>query len=120
MQAIRVWEEVDYDQFHGEIIPLNQPAHIKSIVGHWPAVKAGAQSPEAIVDYLKKHDSEKVVSALVGDPAIKGRFFYQPDLKALNFKKAQATLSMAWTDCSTYSMTPTPTPSHYRPYQWIW
>jgi hypothetical protein len=94
VQAIRVWEEVDYDQFHGEIIPLNQPAHIKSIVGHWPAVKAGAQSPEAIVDYLKKHDSKKVVSALVGDPAIKGRFFYQPDLKALNFQKAQVTLGI--------------------------
>ena len=94
MQVIRVWEKVNYDQFHGEIIPLNQPAHIKSIVGHWPAVKAGAQSPEAIVDYLKKHDSEKVVSALVGDPSIKGRFFYQPGLTALNFQKAQVTMGI--------------------------
>lgn len=94
MQAIRVWERVDYTQFHEEIIPLNQPAHIKSIVGHWPAVKAGIQSTQAIVDYLKTHDSEKVVSALVGDPSINGRFFYEPGLEALNFQKAQVTLGI--------------------------
>ena len=94
MQTIRVWEKVDYDQFHQEIIPLNQPAHIKSVVGHWPAVTAGSDSPEAVVNYLKQYDSEKVIAALVGDPSIKGRFFYQPGLQALNFQKAQVTLGI--------------------------
>ena len=94
MENIRVWEQVDYEQFHGEIVALNQPAHIKSVVGHWPAVQLGTQSPESIADYLKSYDSEKIISALVGDPSIEGRFFYQPGLEALNFQKAQVTLGI--------------------------
>ena len=108
MQAIRVWEKVDYDQFHGEIIPLNQPAHIKSVVGHWPVVKAGIESPEAIVSYLKKYDSEKIISALVGDPSIKGRFFYEPDLQALNFQKVQVTLGIGLDRLLTIQHDPAP------------
>jgi mannose-6-phosphate isomerase-like protein (cupin superfamily) len=108
VQAIRVWEKVNYDQFHGEIIPLNQPAHIKSVVGHWPAVEAGIESPEAIVSYLKKYDSEKVISALVGNPNIKGRFFYESDLKTLNFQKAQVTLGIGLDRLLTIQHDPNP------------
>jgi mannose-6-phosphate isomerase-like protein (cupin superfamily) len=108
VQAIRVWEKVDHDQFHREIIPLNQPAHIKSVVGHWPAVKAGIESSQAIVDYLKKYDNEKVISALVGDPSIKGRFFYQPGLQALNFQKAQVTLGIGLDRLLTIQHDPNP------------
>ena len=94
MQQISVWEKVDFKTFQEEIIPRNKPAHIKSVVGHWPAVKAGLESPEAIARYLKSQDNENVISALVGDPSIKGRFFYQPDLQKLNFQKAQVTLGI--------------------------
>ncbi len=94
MQQIPVWENVDFNTFHNDIVVQNKPAHIKSVVGDWPAVKAGGESPEAIANYLKAQDSEKVISALVGDPSINGRFFYQPGLEALNFKKAQVTLSI--------------------------
>ena len=94
MQQIPVWENVDFNTFHNDIMVQNKPAHIKSVVGDWPAVKAGIESPESIANYLKAQDSEKVIQALVGDPSIKGRFFYRPGLEELNFKKAQVTLGI--------------------------
>ncbi len=94
MQDIPVWENVDFDQFHNEIVPLNQPAIIKSLVSSWPSVVAAKQSAETIVEYLKAFDNDAVISAAVGDPSIKGRFFYTDDLTGLNFKRAQVTLSI--------------------------
>lgn len=94
MQQIPVWENVDFNTFHNEIMVRNKPAHIKSVVGEWPAVKAGMESPESIANYLKAQDSEKVISALVGDPSINGRFFYRPGLEELNFQKAQVTVGI--------------------------
>ena len=94
MREMQVWENVDFDCFHNEIVPLNQPAIIKSLVSSWPSVVAAKQSAEAAVEYLKNFDNDAVISALVGDPSIKGRFFYTDDLTDLNFKRAQITLSI--------------------------
>jgi mannose-6-phosphate isomerase-like protein (cupin superfamily) len=94
LQQIPVWENVDFNTFHNDIMVRNKPAHIKSVVGEWPAVKAGMESPESIANYLKAQDREKVISALVGDPSINGRFFYRPGLEELNFQKAQVTVGI--------------------------
>jgi len=94
LQQIPIWENVDFNTFHNDIMVRNKPAHIKSVVGEWPAVKAGMESPESIANYLKAQDSEKVISALVGDPSINGRFFYRPGLEELNFQKAQVTVGI--------------------------
>jgi hypothetical protein len=93
--CIPQWSDVDFDRFHNEIVPLNQPAHIQSIVGHWPAVQAGNSSPGAIVDYLKHFDNGKRVHAAVGEPRIKGRFFYRDDLEDVNFRRAGITVTRA-------------------------
>jgi hypothetical protein len=94
LQDIPVWENVGFEQFHNEILPLNKPALIKSLVADWPSVVAANQSPEAIVEQLKQFDSDAVISALVGKPEIKGRFFYSDDLTDLNFQRTQVTLTI--------------------------
>lgn len=94
MQDIRVWENVDYERFHNEIIPLNQPAIIRAIVSDWPTVEAAKKSPEAVVNYLKPMDTRSVIPALVGTPNINGRFFYSEDLTEHNFQRAEVTLSI--------------------------
>ena len=94
MQDIRVWENVDYERFHNEIIPLNQPAIIRAIVSDWPTVEAAKKSPEAVVNYLKPMDTRSVIPALVGTPDINGRFFYSEDLTEHNFHRAEVTLSI--------------------------
>ena len=94
LKQISVWENVDYDLFHNEIVPLNQPAVIRSLVSDWPLVRTAKKSAHAVVDYLKPFDKQTVISALVGPPEINGRFFYNDELTELNFKRAQVTLSI--------------------------
>jgi hypothetical protein len=94
LQDIRVWEDVDYARFQNEIVPLNQPAIIRSLVSEWPTVVAAKKSPEAVVDYLKPFDTNFTVPALVGSPDIQGRFFYSDDLTDINFQRADVTLSI--------------------------
>jgi hypothetical protein len=94
LKDIPVWENVDYDCFHNEIVPLNQPAVIKSLVSDWPLVKAANKSSSSAVDYLKPFDNQANISALVGAPDINGRFFYNDNLTELNFKRAKVTLSI--------------------------
>jgi mannose-6-phosphate isomerase-like protein (cupin superfamily) len=94
LQDIRIWDNVDYERFHNEIIPLNQPAIIRSTVSDWPTVKAAKKSPETVVEYLKSFDKNRVIPALVGPPEINGRFFYDDDLKKLNFERAKVTVSV--------------------------
>jgi len=92
---IPVWQQVTREQFENEIVPLNKPALLKSVVGDWSAVKTGIESPQAVVNYLKAMDSNKKVSAVVGNPEINGRFFYGDDLQTMNFSRASTTLSSA-------------------------
>ncbi len=56
LKDIPVWENVDYDCFHNEIVPLNQPAVIRSLVADWPLVNAAEESADSAVDYLKPLD----------------------------------------------------------------
>lgn len=94
LKDIPVWENVDYECFHNEIVPLNQPAVIRSLVSEWPLVNAAKKSANSVVDYLKPLDKGGITSALVGTPEINGRFFYNDELTELNFKRAQVTMSI--------------------------
>ena len=93
MLEIPVWQQVTRDQFEHEIVPLNKPALLKSLVGDWAAVIAATESPRAIVNYLNGIDRNNKLSAVVGDPEINGRFFYGDNLQHMNFTRASATLS---------------------------
>jgi hypothetical protein len=92
MQKLREWHDVDQDTFRQEIVSLNKPAVLKSLLLDWPAVQQAINSPAAITAYLSQFDAGKEMPVFVGPPAIKGRFFYRDDLKGFNFDSKPRTL----------------------------
>lgn len=89
---VREYEGIDRQRFDGEIRALRQPAVLRGLAADWPAVRAGREGPEAAVAYLKRFSHAEPVQAIVGPPEIQGRFFYTPDLKALNFTRGRSPL----------------------------
>ena len=84
---VEVLEGVSAETFRREIVPRGRPVLLKGAVAEWPVVRAAADSPEAIVAYLRRFDRGKEVETLTGEPAIRGRFFYNERLDGLNFKR---------------------------------
>jgi Cupin-like domain len=84
---IREWHDVDRESFRNEIVRANQPAVLRGLVRAWPAVQTALRSPESLHQYLARFDAGGVVKSLVGPPSIEGRFFYQDDMRSLNFER---------------------------------
>ena len=85
LNPIPVWRNVDAALFCEEILPANRPAVLKGLVETWPAVRAGLRAPRALADYLASFASPNPAKVLIGDPSIKGKFFYTPDMRGFNF-----------------------------------
>jgi Cupin-like domain len=92
-RQVREWHDVDAATFKNEILPLNEPAVLKGLLRHWPAVKAGLTSNRALCDYLEKFDGGRPVETLLGAPSIAGRFFYTDDLSNVNFQRRSERIS---------------------------
>jgi hypothetical protein len=83
---VRQYDNVGKDDF-AAIVQEQQPAVFRGYAAAWPAVQAALRSDEALVEYLGPFLNEKPVAALVGPPEIGGRFFYEDNLRALNFQR---------------------------------
>ncbi len=68
------------------------PMIFKGLAGEWPLVRKGLESPRAAMDYLRANDRGGRLLAYVGEPAIKGRFFYDDSRTAMNFRAERAGL----------------------------
>lgn len=90
--AIRVWQNVTPKIFVQDIRPLGQPAVLKAIVNHWPAVAAARESARAFADYLGAMADPAPIPYAIGSPDIEGRFHYSADLRQPNFQKAKIPL----------------------------
>src|SRR5689334_19292898 len=90
---ILVRQGVDLKTFREEIVTAARPVVLKDLVKHWPAVRAGRESPRALGDYLRGFDRGKQVAVLEGPPAIRGHFFYRDDMRGMNFERRPATIS---------------------------
>jgi hypothetical protein len=95
LQKIDDWQNVDRAVFENEIYPANRPAVLRGFLRDWPAVQAGRESQSSMVDYLKRFDNGGAVTAMVGPPEIKGRFFYSDDYQSFNFGSKQVSISSA-------------------------
>jgi len=69
-----------------------EPVILRGLCDNWPAVRAARQSAAALVAYCKQFSHGEPFPALVGDPAIAGRFFYNDDLTGFNFTRGQTAL----------------------------
>ena len=87
--------DVTAERFWTEILPAAEPVVLRGAVADWPVVAAGRDSPAALAAYLKRFDQGKPVRAMLGSPAIGGRFFYNADLSDFNFRAEQVRLDSA-------------------------
>lgn len=87
MSAIAEFSGVDVARFREDIRSRDAPAVMRGLVRDWPATVAAARSIEDCRDYLLQFDRGARAEAFVGPPAIRGRFFYAPDMRGFNFER---------------------------------
>ena len=86
-------DDVTRQIFEDEIVTAGRPIILKGLVAHWPAVNAAMQSSEKLGQYLKQRDSGVLVETFVGQPQMKGRYFYNDAMNGFNYEKGEITLS---------------------------
>lgn len=91
-QPIREWHGVTAERFRDEIVPQEEPAVLRGLVADWPAVQHGARSTRELAAYIKAHSLGQPVEAFIGDPAIRGRFFYADGLRGYNFERRKEAI----------------------------
>ena len=106
--AIRVWEDVTQERFHGDIATLDEPGVLKGLVADWPLVGKGRESPAAVSDYVRSFGSATRVNAFVGEPDINGRFFYSDDLRGFNFERRELSLAQLLDELDRHRDDPAP------------
>ena len=103
MKAIRVVENCQSNHISEEILLSNEPLLLKNFVHDWPLVKEAKKSDSAVISYLRNFDAKKPLTAMTGDPSIKGRIFYNEDLSGFNFDYRRVSLEEIFqklTECS--------------------
>ncbi len=86
------WHDVEPGTMFDEILGSREPALLRGAARHWPAVRAGLQSPGAMSNYLLGFDAGAAAELMLGEPSIGGRFFYNDDLTGLNFRRQRQPL----------------------------
>lgn len=79
--------------FDRDIRPAGQPVVIRGLANDWPGVAAARDGDESFIAYLKGFVTAQPVTAVVGQPEIRGRFFYSDDLASLNFERGTSPLA---------------------------
>ena len=83
-----VREVTEPARFHEEIVLRCQPVVIRGLVAHWPVVQAACTSPRTLKDYLRAFDAGGGrFDTYFGDPAIAGKYYYNPGLDGFNFER---------------------------------
>lgn len=75
-----------------ELMDNCEPVILKGAVNDWELVKAGKVSYENAIAYLKRFYNGKLQGAFFSSPDIKGRFFYNSEVTALNFEMRRASM----------------------------
>src|SRR3984893_11996588 len=92
-QEAAQWHDVDATLFEKTIRPRGRPAILRNLVQSWPATRAGRESPEALIHYLKSFYGGHPAPLFEGPAGINGRFFYNDTLDGFNFESKRALLS---------------------------
>lgn len=77
------------------VVSVTEPLLLKGLVSDWPLVKAGKQSPQVAVDYIKRFYSGDRLTAFFAPPEEKGRVGYNDDLTAFSFERLTVELDEA-------------------------
>ena len=109
-KKIRELTGLDPQSLPEEVLQGGEPAVLRGIAAHWPITRAGNESAQAAVSYLRgfERPGAQPVVALVGAPEIQGRFFYNDDLSDFNFKRENVPLGVALATLLKYASQPQP------------
>jgi hypothetical protein len=99
-------------EFITDVLPLFRPTIFKGLVNNWPALNKAKNSTVELVEYIKTFDTGRSAITYQGPTSIKGQFFYQRDLKSVNFDRVSQTVSSALDALISHTNTPNP-PSLY-------
>ncbi|WP_075185794.1 cupin-like domain-containing protein [Teredinibacter haidensis] len=69
-----------------KLLEEGRPVIFKGIAQHWPVVQAGLKSASESMDYVSRFYNRKKLLAYIGQPEIKGKFFYNTELTGINFE----------------------------------
>lgn len=77
---------------YAELLRSEEPAILKGVASEWEIATRGRQSPNSVIDYLASFDSGRPVVGYTGAPEIGGRFFYDSEMRGLNFEGKRVPL----------------------------
>ena len=91
-----------------DVLLSTQPVVLKGLVEDWPLVRAGLESNQSAIAYIRKFYRDATVGALLGAPDIQGRFFYNEDLSGFNFKAVKLKLDVMLDEVERHKHAPQP------------
>lgn len=74
-------------RFQEEVVLACRPVVIRGLVANWPVTQAAQASPRALKEYLRAFDAGGRFEVYFGDPAIAGKYYYNPGLAGFNFER---------------------------------
>ncbi len=93
LPALREWIGLDRARFESEVLPLDEPAILRDVAGHWPAVAAGRGDTLQIARYLADFDNGALVDAVLTPPQEGGRLFYDASMAGFNFMRNRLSIT---------------------------
>ena len=86
-------DDVTPDVFRNEIMPAGQPVVMRGLVEGWSLTQA-ASDPDALLGLLRNSAGDAPVSVSRIPGAARGRFFYQDDMRKLNFEMRRVPMAV--------------------------
>jgi hypothetical protein len=81
------------DNIPADILSSPVPIILRGVAKNWGLAKAGLQSETIALDYLRSFSNNSDVTALVGPPEVKGRYYYNADVTGFNFENIRMPLN---------------------------
>ena len=103
LPSLPEWHAIDRARFEAEIVPRNEPAILRGVVAHWPAVARARSSAQACAQYLAGYDNGTPVDALMTPPQEDGRIFYDASMAGFNYLHNKLPLTQAMEQVLRYA-----------------
>jgi hypothetical protein len=75
-----------------ELMQECRPMIIRGLVSGWPVVRAATEGARALRGYMAPLDVRAEVEVFIGDPAIRGKYYYNSGLQGFNFERRMMKL----------------------------
>jgi len=108
MADIIEYQNVTPELFLNTIKPKEEPAILKQLVAHWPAVQLCSDGANTLLDLLAAQHTGLAIPYFACAPEYKGRFFYNHDFSGFNYKQEQAPLDTFFTQLRDAAHAPDP------------